>query len=83
MDQLTGDDFKTLNEGQRVGFEVVQGPREPAAEKVQAVQDRVRSKAPGKSSRGPFLRLRRALDAVPRSRMAIRSGPAKRAFSSP
>jgi CspA family cold shock protein len=29
--------FKTLSEGQRVEFEVVQGPKGPAAEKVRAV----------------------------------------------
>ncbi len=29
--------FKTLAEGQRVEFEVVQGPKGPAAEKVRAV----------------------------------------------
>ncbi len=31
------DGFKTLAEGQRVEFEVVEGPKGPAAEKVQAV----------------------------------------------
>ena len=34
---IGGDGFKTLAEGQRVEFEVVQGPKGPAAEKVQAV----------------------------------------------
>ena len=34
---ISGDGFKTLSEGQRVEFEVVQGPKGPAAEKVQAV----------------------------------------------
>ena len=34
---ITGDGFKTLNEGQRVEFEVVEGPKGPAAERVQAV----------------------------------------------
>ncbi len=34
---ITGEGFKTLNEGQRVEFEVVQGPKGPAAERVQAV----------------------------------------------
>jgi CspA family cold shock protein len=34
---VTGEGFKTLNEGQRVEFEVVQGPKGPAAERVQAV----------------------------------------------
>jgi len=29
--------FKTLSEGQRVEFEVVQGPKGPAAEKVRPV----------------------------------------------
>ncbi|TDI12890.1 MAG: cold-shock protein [Acidobacteria bacterium] len=29
--------FKTLSEGQRVEFDVVQGPKGPAAEKVRAV----------------------------------------------
>jgi CspA family cold shock protein len=29
--------FKTLSEGQRVEFEVVQGPKGPAAEKVRVV----------------------------------------------
>ncbi len=31
------DGFKTLAEGQRVEFEVVQGPKGPAAEKVRAI----------------------------------------------
>ena len=31
------DGFKTLAEGQRVEFDVVQGPKGPAAEKVRAV----------------------------------------------
>jgi CspA family cold shock protein len=31
------DGFKTLSEGQRVEFDVVQGPKGPAAEKVRAV----------------------------------------------
>ncbi len=34
---ITGEGFKTLNEGQQVEFEVVQGPKGPAAERVQAV----------------------------------------------
>jgi CspA family cold shock protein len=34
---ITGEGFKSLSEGQRVEFEVVQGPKGPAAEKVQAV----------------------------------------------
>ena len=34
---ISGDGFKSLDEGQRVEFEVVQGPKGPAAEKVQAV----------------------------------------------
>ncbi len=34
---VTGEGFKTLSEGQRVEFEVVQGPKGPAAERVQAV----------------------------------------------
>jgi CspA family cold shock protein len=34
---ISGEGFKSLNEGQRVEFEVVQGPKGPAAEKVQAV----------------------------------------------
>ncbi len=34
---ITGEGFKTLAEGQRVEFEVVQGPKGPAAERVQAV----------------------------------------------
>jgi CspA family cold shock protein len=34
---IGGDGFKTLAEGQRVEFEVVQGPKGPAAERVQAV----------------------------------------------
>ena len=34
---ISGEGFKTLTEGQRVEFEVVQGPKGPAAEKVQAV----------------------------------------------
>jgi CspA family cold shock protein len=31
------DGFKTLAEGQRVEFEVVEGPKGPAAEKVRAI----------------------------------------------
>jgi CspA family cold shock protein len=34
---INGEGFKTLADGQRVEFEVVQGPKGPAAEKVQAV----------------------------------------------
>jgi len=34
---ISGEGFKTLTEGQRVEFEVVQGPKGPAAEKVQTV----------------------------------------------
>ena len=34
---IGGDGFKTLAEGQRVEFEVVQGPKGPAAEQVQTV----------------------------------------------
>ena len=34
---VAGEGFKTLAEGQRVEFEVVQGPKGPAAESVQAV----------------------------------------------
>ena len=34
---ITGEGFKSLAEGQRVEFEVVQGPKGPAAERVQAV----------------------------------------------
>ena len=34
---ISGDGFKTLNEGQRVEFDVVEGPKGPAAERVQAV----------------------------------------------
>ena len=33
--QATG--FKTLNEGQRVSFDVTQGPKGPAAENVKAL----------------------------------------------
>jgi CspA family cold shock protein len=31
---ITGDGFKTLNEGQKVQFEVRQGPKGPQAEEV-------------------------------------------------
>ena len=34
---VTGEGFKTLSEGQRVEFEVVQGAKGPAAERVQTV----------------------------------------------
>ena len=34
---ILGEGFKTLTEGQRVEFEVVQGAKGPAAEKVQTV----------------------------------------------
>ena len=34
---ISGDGFKTLSEGQRVEFSVVQGPKGPAAEKVRLV----------------------------------------------
>ena len=34
---IEGDGFKTLAEGQRVEFEVVQGNKGPAAEKVHVV----------------------------------------------
>ena len=49
IEQESGDDvfvhhsaiemegFKTLAEGQRVEFEIVQGPKGPAAEKVRAI----------------------------------------------
>ena len=32
--QIVGDGFKTLEEGQEVEFEVTQGPKGPQAEKV-------------------------------------------------
>ena len=31
---ITGDGFKTLNEGQRVSFAITQGPKGPQAENV-------------------------------------------------
>jgi cold shock protein len=31
---IQGDGFKSLQEGQRVSFEIVEGPKGPAAEKV-------------------------------------------------
>ena len=34
---IQGDGFKTLTEGQRVEFEVVQGQKGPAAEKVRPI----------------------------------------------
>ena len=34
---IDGDGFKTLAEGQRVEFEVVQGDKGPAAEKVRLI----------------------------------------------
>lgn len=34
---ISGEGFKTLSEGQRVQFEVVQGAKGPAAEKVQPI----------------------------------------------
>jgi len=34
---ISGDGFKTLSEGQRVEFSVVQGPKGPAAENVRLV----------------------------------------------
>ena len=34
---ITGDGFKTLAEGQRVEFEVTQGPKGPQAEKIVVV----------------------------------------------
>ena len=34
---IEGDGFKTLSEGQSVEFDVVQGPKGPAAEKVRAI----------------------------------------------
>ena len=34
---ITGDGFKSLTEGQRVEFEVVQGPKGPAADKVRPI----------------------------------------------
>ena len=34
---ISGDGFKTLSEGQKVEFSVVQGPKGPAAENVRLV----------------------------------------------
>ena len=34
---IEGEGFKTLSEGQSVEFDVVQGPKGPAAEKVRAI----------------------------------------------
>jgi CspA family cold shock protein len=34
---IQGEGFKTLNEGQRVSFDVVQGKKGPAAENVKAL----------------------------------------------
>ncbi|HXI02967.1 MAG TPA: cold-shock protein [Candidatus Saccharimonadales bacterium] len=34
---ITGEGFKSLSEGQRVEFEVVQGEKGPAAEKVRPI----------------------------------------------
>ena len=31
---ITGDGFKTLNEGQRVSFAITQGPKDPQAENI-------------------------------------------------
>ena len=31
---ITGDGFKTLNEGQRVSFSITQGPKGPQAENI-------------------------------------------------
>ncbi|EAQ32808.1 MULTISPECIES: cold-shock protein [Idiomarina] len=34
---ITGDGFKTLNEGQRVSFAITQGPKGPQAENIVAL----------------------------------------------
>ncbi len=34
---ITGDGFKTLNEGQRVSFSITQGPKGPQAENIVAL----------------------------------------------
>ena len=34
---ITGDGFKTLNEGQRVSFAITQGPKGPQAENISPV----------------------------------------------
>lgn len=34
---IMGEGFKTLSEGQRVEFEIVQGAKGPAAEKVRSI----------------------------------------------
>src|SRR4051812_50014602 len=50
---ISGNGFKTLAEGEAVGFDLVQGQKGPAAENVSKVVARERLSA--RTKRGPFL----------------------------